>query len=185
MPSEKQIAANRLNACLSTGPRTEAGKAQSSRNAMIHGLAAYGGGLFAHESPDEFFQMRDNLFAELLPQGAIERELANRIVGISWRLRRIPAIEAAVVAWVQARERHQAGFSMSNLRLPGDPANVFAKESKDAGLVLGRSFHAFLTEDVGAKLGRYEANLQRQLSALYAELGKRQARADEARSAER
>jgi len=40
MPSEKQIAANRLNACLSTGPRTEAGKAQSSRNAMIHGLAA-------------------------------------------------------------------------------------------------------------------------------------------------
>ena len=74
MPSEKQIAANRLNACLSTGPRTAKGKAQSNRNAMTHGLSA-SIGLFPYESPDEFLQMRDTIFAVLLPEDAVEREL--------------------------------------------------------------------------------------------------------------
>jgi hypothetical protein len=40
MASEKRIAANRLNARKSCGPRTAAGKARVSRNALRHGLAA-------------------------------------------------------------------------------------------------------------------------------------------------
>ena len=40
MSSQAQIAANRANAQLSTGPRTEEGKAASSRNAYRHGLFA-------------------------------------------------------------------------------------------------------------------------------------------------
>jgi hypothetical protein len=39
MATEKQIAANRRNATRSTGPRTAAGKAKSSRNAFRHGLS--------------------------------------------------------------------------------------------------------------------------------------------------
>ena len=39
MASEKQIAANRANALKSTGPRTAAGRAKSSRNAYRHGLS--------------------------------------------------------------------------------------------------------------------------------------------------
>jgi hypothetical protein len=39
MASEKQIAANRANALKSTGPRTSAGRATSSRNAYRHGLS--------------------------------------------------------------------------------------------------------------------------------------------------
>jgi len=38
MATERQIAANRRNARNSTGPRTAAGKARSSRNARRHGL---------------------------------------------------------------------------------------------------------------------------------------------------
>ena len=38
MATERQIAANRRNARRSTGPRTPAGKARSSRNARRHGL---------------------------------------------------------------------------------------------------------------------------------------------------
>jgi hypothetical protein len=38
--SEKQLAANRANALKSTGPRTEAGKARSSRNAVRHAMLA-------------------------------------------------------------------------------------------------------------------------------------------------
>ena len=39
MASEKQIAANRANAKRSTGPKTAAGRARSSRNAYRHGLS--------------------------------------------------------------------------------------------------------------------------------------------------
>jgi hypothetical protein len=40
MASERQIAANRRNACKSSGPRSGAGKNRSSRNAYRHGLTA-------------------------------------------------------------------------------------------------------------------------------------------------
>ena len=39
MPSDRQIAANRNNAKKSTGPRSEAGREVSRRNARRHGLA--------------------------------------------------------------------------------------------------------------------------------------------------
>ena len=39
MATEKQIAANRANAKRSTGPKTAAGRAKSSRNAYRHGLS--------------------------------------------------------------------------------------------------------------------------------------------------
>jgi hypothetical protein len=38
--SERRLAANRRNAARSTGPRTQAGKIRSRRNALRHGLAA-------------------------------------------------------------------------------------------------------------------------------------------------
>ena len=39
MPSDRQVAANRNNAKKSTGPRSEAGRQASRRNARRHGLA--------------------------------------------------------------------------------------------------------------------------------------------------
>ena len=40
MTTHRQIAANKRNASRSTGPRTDAGKERSSRNAMTHGLVS-------------------------------------------------------------------------------------------------------------------------------------------------
>lgn len=42
MASKRQIEANRRNARRSTGPKTAAGKAKASRNALCHGLARAG-----------------------------------------------------------------------------------------------------------------------------------------------
>jgi hypothetical protein len=39
MPSARKIAANRINAKKSTGPRSKAGRQASRRNALRHGLA--------------------------------------------------------------------------------------------------------------------------------------------------
>jgi hypothetical protein len=119
--------------------------------------------------------MRERVLDELVPEGALESELADRIVSILWRLRRILAFEAAVFAWVQARERSQSSYTIGNPRLPGDPAAPLATEYKDIQLVLGRSLDAFLAKDLSGKLGRYEGTLQRQLSALLSELRRMQA----------
>ena len=78
MPTDKQIKANRRNAQASTGPRTAAGKARSSQNALTHGLTARAG-LLPGEDPEAFRQFRARLFTELRPEGAIEGELAKQV----------------------------------------------------------------------------------------------------------
>ena len=118
MASEYQIAANRFNARTSKGPKTAEGKALSSGNAMTHGLSA-ARGLLAGERPEEFFEMRAGLFDELAPESPVESELADRIVSIFWRLRRIPAFEVAILVWVHARERSQSSYTLGNPLLAG------------------------------------------------------------------
>jgi hypothetical protein len=95
MSSEQQIAANRDNARRSTGPRTPAGKAKVSENALKHGLTGRQV-VLPNENPDEFESFRTGLLAELAPQGDLECALAEKIVTDIWRLRRVPILEAAL-----------------------------------------------------------------------------------------
>ena len=57
MSSPKKVASNRINGRKSDGPRTAAGKARSSRNARLHGLAAFGS--TARIMSDQIRQMVD------------------------------------------------------------------------------------------------------------------------------
>jgi hypothetical protein len=90
--------ANRSNAQKSTGPRTPEGKANSSRNALSHGLTSSQTLLLPTENPAEYQNFHSSLLAELTPIGAEESELAQTIIQTLWRLRRIPALEAALLA---------------------------------------------------------------------------------------
>ncbi|HEY7615839.1 MAG TPA: hypothetical protein VH744_03475, partial [Terriglobales bacterium] len=54
MATLAQIAANRANAQLSTGPRTEAGKAAVAQNRATHGLSGAAFFLLPHEDEAEF-----------------------------------------------------------------------------------------------------------------------------------
>ena len=101
MATERQITANRLNAERSTGPTTQEGKAEVSRNAVTHGLTSYSG-LLPGEKLEDFSDLRARVLAELAPGSAIEIELAERIASLLWRLRRVPAFEAALLAWTHA-----------------------------------------------------------------------------------
>ena len=63
MSTEAQIAANQANSQLSSGPKTEEGKAASSKNHLSHGLT-YRGGMFIllpWENAQEYDQLVVNL----------------------------------------------------------------------------------------------------------------------------
>jgi hypothetical protein len=93
--TEKQNAANKRNAQNSTGPTTEAGRSRSSRNALKHGLTAEKVTIDG-EDPKQFEAFRDDVLESLRPEGAIEEQLAERIVLCWWRLRRVCRMEADI-----------------------------------------------------------------------------------------
>ena len=90
--SEKQILANQRNAQLSTGPRTDQGKAISAQNAFKHGFRS-SEVLIPGEDPSEFDVFRQDLLADLSPVGHMEFMLADRIIGSFWKLRRSGRME--------------------------------------------------------------------------------------------
>jgi hypothetical protein len=87
MVSNTKLLANRLNALKSTGPRTAEGKAAISQNAVKHGLSAERD-VITSENQANFDLYRRQLLDELSPVSPMESILAERIVTLSWRLKR-------------------------------------------------------------------------------------------------
>ena len=113
MTTQKQIEANRRNARKSTGPKTEAGKAASSANALSHGLTAAGDVLLQDESVDAFEELQRDMLADLDPQDALQGMLARRIVQLLWRLDRAARLEAELFLHGELAARRD------KLRAPG------------------------------------------------------------------
>jgi hypothetical protein len=97
-----QIEANRRNAQLSTGPKTEQGKEASRMNALKRGLTAQQVALF-DERLEDFQAFHAELIGALAPQGTVELALAERGVVCAWRLRRVYRIETGF-----SRKAHKA-----------------------------------------------------------------------------
>src|SRR5579871_5687488 len=84
--TDNQIRANRANAQHSTGPKTEAGKSISSRNALKHGLSAKRLRLDEDQTA-EFEEMLAGYEHSLRPNGAVELTLFHELVLAAWKLR--------------------------------------------------------------------------------------------------
>ena len=87
MATAAQVLANQQNAQLSTGPRSEKGKAASSRNAVRHGLT----GAFrvlAHEDQHEFDQLSARLVDEYEPKTEHQLFLVDQLAKSQWNLAR-------------------------------------------------------------------------------------------------
>jgi hypothetical protein len=146
MTTRKQIEANRLNAKRSTGPTTEAGRAISRRNAFKHGLTAQEVTLDEEEARS-FEAFRDDILQDLAPEGALEEELAQRVVMCFWRLRRIPRLEAAMGAPIP--------YALSDATPPA---------------------YEFIRQGTGQLIVRYEVALERMRQRALHELERLQAR---------
>ncbi len=92
MSTESQILANRRNAQKSTGPRTSEGKSAISQNAVQHSLSARQA-IISSESQADFDLYRERMLSELAPASPMESMLAERIVSLSWRLKRTGRIK--------------------------------------------------------------------------------------------
>jgi hypothetical protein len=117
MTSFKQIEANRCNALRSTGPKTEAGKEVSRRNAVRHGLTAETV-IGALEDAEDYKAFEAAVMADYDAQSAVERELVLRLASLLWRLRRATAMETGLFE-IQAGhlvEYRQARQLLSNSR---------------------------------------------------------------------
>jgi hypothetical protein len=97
-PSPKQLAANRLNAQNSTGPRTGEGKARSAQNARKHGFASSKYAVVRFEELDALTNLRDDAIAVYQPVNSQELFAVERIALAQLSILRCAALEAGLHA---------------------------------------------------------------------------------------
>jgi hypothetical protein len=97
MASPAQILANRENAQRSSGPKTQEGKQNSSRNAVRHGLTGTQI-IMPGEDASAYEQIRQGLHESHAPANEAERILVDQIAANAWRLMRAQRVEAAFFA---------------------------------------------------------------------------------------
>jgi hypothetical protein len=92
-----RLEANRANALLSTGPRTEEGKAKVSLNAVKTALT--GNSVVLPSDDAKLYHDHIAAYAkEFQPVGPEESALVQSLADIRWRLNRIPGLEMAIYA---------------------------------------------------------------------------------------
>ncbi len=167
MATEAQVVANRSNAQKSTGPRTAEGKAVVAQNAVRHGLLAQQA-VIKGEDPGEFEFYRDQMLAELAPAGAMESMLAERVVGLAWRLRRAERIQAEVFDALLTKEAPSPLQKLIRSQMP-----KWADGTDETELSLGRVVAKdFGNSRVLDRLGLYERRIEHSLYRTMAELQK-------------
>ena len=93
--SEAQLAANRANAQLSTGPTSEAGRAKSAQNSLKHGLTSKT--IVLPGEDHEAYQNQLTSYIEHHAPGSDEElRLVQSMVASLWRLNRIQTLESAI-----------------------------------------------------------------------------------------
>jgi hypothetical protein len=158
MATEIQIQANRNNAKLSTGPRTEQGKSRVSQNALKHGLLARDSVMPA-EDPAEFAAQLEALEADIQPEGALEHELVRQIADAQWRMRRLTRIETGYLAASLENRRHLA-------KAPRSQESSYEQET----LLLGSCM--FCGNLALIHIARYDAHLGRRFERAIQQIAK-------------
>ena len=188
MATQEQIDANRENARKSTGPKTEAGKAASSANALSHGLTANYAVVLVEEDAEEFDRLEEGVIADLEPAGALQAALAQRVAVLLWRLGRVARLEAELFHHGQLTfERNQLDQAETRALMKRCIADQLGEEAVKAReklaeerlmidvriLVEAPCAKVLVKQQESARaydqLARHEATLQRALNRTLAE----------------
>jgi hypothetical protein len=130
MSSPAQIAANRQNAQLSTGPKSEDGKSKSSLNAVKTGLT--GRTVLLPTDDAAAYQAHvDRIFGQWQPYDDNERVLTQTLADTEWRLLRIPSLEAGIYALGRLEFKEKFAEEPEGVRASLIEAHTFLTYRKD------------------------------------------------------
>jgi len=171
MVSQAKIRANRQNAQKSTGPRTTHGKALASKNSLKHGLSA-NRNVIAPESQADYELYRDQILRELNPLTPIESMLADRVICLSWRLKRAVRIQnQAIDALLQRSTSNPLAKLAQSLQLKLPHRSKNAQTPAEDNLALGRASITDLSNArVIERLLMYERRIEHSLFRTIQEL---------------
>ena len=135
MSTFAQIRANQENSKLSTGPRTEDGKAVSSRNHQVHGLCS-ADPVLPTEDRNQFNELLEQYKSDWTPVTTHDEFLVSEMTGAHWKLHRIQRLENDMFAALD------------------DPTRAFSDKETAAGFArleryrasLERTYHRCLRE---------------------------------------
>ena len=164
MATKAQITANRRNAQQSTGPRTPQGKAAVSHNAVKHGLSAHQT-VICSESQEDFDRHRDQILGELAPATPMESILTERVISLSWRLKRTTNIQnQAIDALIASNKPRPIDKLMQSMLSKGSRQPRIGPSESDPELTLGRSaVKDFSNTRVLERLLMYERRIEHSL----------------------
>ena len=176
-PPNRRAEAARLNALKSTGPRTPEGKARSSMNAVKHGLTAQAA-VLPGEDPAELESLARLFTAQLKPMGPLQRLLVERIISLTWKLRRVSRAEvAAALEMDEDKLRLWETRQELAATVPGyiPRRNDHRPRPREAGALLAASFDASASDRSEidgplVRLTKYELKLDAALRAAMREL---------------
>jgi hypothetical protein len=168
---------------VATGPRTPAGKARSSMNALAHGLTAKTP-LLPGEDAGEFRRLVWGVVEDLAPVGPVQTELAHRAAVLMWRLRRVNDAEeqAFYVLYCDYEEDAKDRLAQTEefAETPEDFAELEEQRREEAELGEDRNRRALLADELALtpkktvvaehpgsleRLAGYEQRIARQLDS--------------------
>jgi hypothetical protein len=171
MATQAQIIANRRNAQRSTGPLTPRGKALASQNSLKHGLLARRN-VIAPESQADYDLYKDQILGELNPLTPMESMLADRIVSLSWRLKRADLTQNQTFDAMHEKNTNNSlaniakSFGLKGLGFPQDETS-----DSNPDLILGRiAIKDFSNARVLDRLLMYERRIEHSLFKTMLEL---------------
>jgi hypothetical protein len=163
--SDKQLEANRRNAQLSTGPRTQEGKARSAMNGFrspITGLTA----VMTNEDRIAQNEFVNAYIADLDPLGAVEIQYARTLALDNWRLNRIKSVEENIFA---------VGYEIN-------PGETFSSPIPQIEAAFAHALTYMSHAQILDKLSLYEARLSRNIARTTKLLAERQAQRPQRRT---
>jgi hypothetical protein len=132
MPSPEDYAAKKLESLVDNsrpGPRTPAGKARSSVNAVRHGLS---GRIVVLPSEDmgQFLKFSSDFVNSLNPATPLESELAQVVADGYWRLKRFRTVEEGMLAMGHYEEAGDFDADTEEIHSSFTAAKAFRANSK-------------------------------------------------------
>lgn len=157
-----------------TGPKSAAGKAKVSRNAIKHGMSANAPCVDGLEDEHEWELHLAGYRESLRPEGYAEQEFADRIASLAWRLRRVVRHETEIIVTglnrIPQHLREIAQYSKTALNIPIEES--YSQEAIEQAITV----HMLPDVKTLPNIMRYEAHLHRQMIQTLHELEAMQAR---------